>query len=98
VPRADTQQPKANCQQLKANPRHPMNPLHQQIINHLKKCEASGNVLEILNYDSTRFEEGFTIANEMQNADLVKLLYSNFNKNLVVVELTLVGESKVNHG
>ncbi|HEY5825525.1 MAG TPA: hypothetical protein VIT44_14215 [Cyclobacteriaceae bacterium] len=76
-----------------------MNPLHQKIINQLKKCEVSGNVMEIVNYDSSRFEEGFTIANEMQNADEVKLLYSNFNKNLVVVELTLVGESKVNnHG
>ena len=75
-----------------------MNPDHQQIINQLKKCEVSGNVMEILNYDSSHFDEGFSIANEMQNADLVKLLYSNFNKNLIVVELTLVGESKVNHG
>jgi hypothetical protein len=76
-----------------------MNSHHQQIINQLKKCETSGNVMELLNYDSSRFEEGFAIANEMQNKDLVKLLYSNFNKNLVVVELTLVGESKVNtHG
>jgi len=75
-----------------------MKPQSQQIVNHLKKCGASGNVMEILNYNSSRFDEGFTIANEMQNADLVKLLYANFNKNLVVVELTLVGESKVDHG
>jgi hypothetical protein len=37
------------------------------------------------------FDVGFQFANEMQNKDLVKLLYSNFNKNLIVVELTLLG-------
>lgn len=51
-----------------------------------------GNVMEALSWDSSRFEEGFAIANDLQNRDLVKLLYSNFNKNLVVVELTLPGQ------
>jgi hypothetical protein len=50
--------------------------------------------MEALDWDTTRFEEGFTLANEMQNLNYVKLLYSNFNKNLIVVELTLVGVSK----
>ena len=37
------------------------------------------------------FDKAFEFANNLQNKDLVKLLYSNFNKNLIVVELTLVG-------
>jgi len=55
---------------------------------------GTGNVMEALNWDATRFDQGFALANEMQNLDLVKLLYSNFNKNLIVVELTLIGVSK----
>lgn len=51
-----------------------------------------GNVMEALGWDVAKFDEGFRIAIEMQNRDYVKLLYSNFNKNLIVVELTLVGE------
>lgn len=50
-----------------------------------------GNVMEALGWDTTRFEEAFMLANDMQNLNYVKLLYSNFNKNLIVVELTLVG-------
>ena len=38
-----------------------------------------------------RFEEGSQIALELDNLNYAKMLYSNFNKNLVVVELTLVG-------
>lgn len=56
--------------------------------------DGTGNVMEALNWDATRFDQGFALANEMQNLDLVKLLYSNFNKNLIVVELTLIGVSK----
>ncbi len=55
---------------------------------------GTGNVMEALNWDATRFDQGFALANEMQNLDLVKLLYSNFNKNLIVVELTLIGVSQ----
>jgi len=61
------------------------------IIQHLAKAGGTGNVMEFLNFHPADFEKGFTIANEMQNKDLVKLLYSNFNKNLIVVETTLVG-------
>lgn len=53
-----------------------------------------GNVMEALGWDASRFDEGFTLANDMQNLDLVKLLYSNFSKNVIVVEPTLVGVSK----
>ncbi len=53
---------------------------------------GSGNVMEILGYTSSDFQKGFDLANEMQNEDLVKMLYSNFNQNNIVVEFTLVGE------
>ena len=72
---------------------------YQYIAKQLFSRGGTGNVMEILGYDAARFEEGFTIANNMQNLDLVKLLYSNFNKNLVVVELTLWGETNAqSHG
>jgi hypothetical protein len=61
------------------------------IIQHLAKAGGTGNVMEFLKLDPTEFDKGFTIANNMQNNDMVKLLYSNFNKNMVVVEITLVG-------
>jgi hypothetical protein len=50
-----------------------------------------GNVMEALGWDSSRFEEAAQIALDMDNLNYVKTLYSNFNKNLIVVELTLVG-------
>ena len=50
--------------------------------------------MEFLKYDAIDFQKGFEVANNMQNLDYVKLLYSNFNKNLVVVELTLLGRTK----
>lgn len=70
---------------------------HQVIIlDKLVNGNGTGNVMEILNWNSVQFDESFVIANEMQNLNLVKLLYCNFNKNLVVVELTLFGESEYN--
>lgn len=47
--------------------------------------------MEFLNWSQVDFDKGFEFANNLQNKDLVKLLYSNFNKNLIVVELTLEG-------
>jgi hypothetical protein len=61
------------------------------IIQQLAKSGGTGNVIEFLNFTPLDFDKGFSIANEMQNKDLVKLLYSNFNKNLIVVETTLLG-------
>ena len=65
-----------------------------KILSKITDPGGTGNVMEILEWPASRFDEGFMFANEMQNKDLVKLLYSNFNKNLVVVELTLVGQSE----
>ena len=63
------------------------------ILKHLVKAGGTGNVMEFLKYDSSEFQKGFDLANEMQNLDYLKLLYSNFNKNLVVVEITLLGRT-----
>jgi len=63
------------------------------IIQHLAKAGGTGNVMEFLHFSPSDFDKGFSIANEMQNKDLVKMLYSNFNKNLIVVETTLLGYS-----
>ena len=72
-----------------------MNPTKTQLdmLKYLVKAGGTGNVIEFLKYDASEFQKGFDLANEMQNLDYVKLLYSNFNKNLVVVELTLLGRT-----
>ena len=67
---------------------------HLDILKHLVNAGGTGNVMEFLKYDASEFQKGFDVANDMQNLDYVKLLYSNFNKNLVVVELTLLGRTK----
>ena len=54
---------------------------------------TTGNVMEILGFSSADFQRGFDLANEMQNRDLVKMLYSNFNQNKIVVEFTLLGKA-----
>ncbi len=64
------------------------------ILKHLMKAGGTGNIMEFLKYDISEFQKGFELAIEMQNMDVVKLLYSSFNKNLIVVELTLLGRAK----
>ena len=49
------------------------------------------NVLEVLDYTSDRFEEAFAIALEMDNRNLAKLLYSNYNAGKIIIEFTLLG-------
>ncbi len=68
-----------------------LSPEEKIVLKNLVDAGGTGNVLEFLNYTSSDFDKGFECANEMQNKDLIKLLYSNFNKNLIVAELTLVG-------
>lgn len=60
------------------------------ICRKLAEQGGTGNVMAFLGYAVAQFDEGFIIANQMQNKDLVKLLYSNINKNLIVVEATLL--------
>ncbi|MDZ7646235.1 MAG: hypothetical protein U5K54_03090 [Cytophagales bacterium] len=68
----------------------PVNQLEKSVLTRLIQKGGTGNVMEFLQ-EGKDFDSGFHFANEMQNKDLVKLLYSNFNKNLIVVELTLLG-------
>lgn len=64
-----------------------------RIIKGIGDNGTSGNVMEILGLDQSNFQRGFDIANEMQNRDMVKLLYSNFNINKIIVEFTLLGKA-----
>jgi hypothetical protein len=48
------------------------------------------NVMEALGYGAGKFQEAFDIALEMDNRNLVKLLYCNFNAGKVIVEFTLL--------
>lgn len=65
----------------------------QKAIEGIVCVGKAGNLLEILGYDQVDFQKGFDLAIEMQNRDLVKLLYSNFNQNKIIVEITLVGKA-----
>lgn len=68
--------------------------LQVQVLKALAAAGGTGNVMECVSGRVSGFQEGFEIANTLQNLDLVKLLYSNFNKNLIVVELTLPGRKQ----
>ncbi|HEX6223451.1 MAG TPA: hypothetical protein VFZ52_03525 [Chryseolinea sp.] len=52
------------------------------------------NVMETLGYTQDQFQRAFDIALEMDNRNLVKLLYSNFNAGKVIVEFTLLGKKQ----
>ncbi len=49
------------------------------------------NEMEALRFCSDRFQLAFDIALEMENRNLVKLLYSNYSAGKVVVEFTRLG-------
>lgn len=69
----------------------PLTEIQLNVLQNLVKKGGTGNVMEFLGYNQNEFDKGFEFANNLQNLDLVKLLYSNFNKNQIVVELTLLG-------
>jgi hypothetical protein len=50
------------------------------------------NVVEALGYGPDNLQQAFDIALEMDNQNLVKLLYSNFNVGKVIVEFTLLAK------
>jgi hypothetical protein len=50
------------------------------------------NVMEALGYGADKFQEAFDVALAMDNRDLVKLIYSNFNAGKVIVEFTLLAK------
>ena len=50
------------------------------------------NVIEVLGYSRENFQHAFDIALAMDNKNLVKLVYSNFDQQKIVVEFTLLGK------
>ena len=52
------------------------------------------NILEVLQYTPSDFQKAFDVALEMENRNLVKLLYSNANTNKVIIEFTRLGKVK----
>jgi hypothetical protein len=61
------------------------------VLGGLREVNSIGNVMEILNLGASDFQLAFDLANEMQNRDLVKLLYAFQPGNKVSVEMTLEG-------
>jgi hypothetical protein len=52
------------------------------------------NVVEALGASKENFQHAFNVALEMENRNLVKMLYSNFNAGKIIVELTLPGKAE----
>ena len=50
------------------------------------------NVMDALGLTQDQFQDAFDIALEMDNRNLVKLIYSNFNQSKVIVEFTLLAK------
>jgi hypothetical protein len=50
------------------------------------------NVIEVLGYNADRYQQAFDVALEMDNRNLAKLLYSNFNAGKVIIEFTLLAK------
>ncbi|MFZ6013665.1 MAG: hypothetical protein ACOYXT_25220 [Bacteroidota bacterium] len=50
------------------------------------------NVMEALALGKGQFQQAFDVALEMDNRNLVKLLYSNFDAGKVIVEFTLLAK------
>ena len=72
------------------------NKIEQQIATVLRARQKTSNltnVVEVLQLQPAEFQLAFDIALEMENRNLVKLLYSNFNAAKVVVEFTLLADS-----
>lgn len=53
------------------------------------------NVMEALDFGADNFQLAFDIALEMENRNLVKLLYSNFSAGKIVVEFTRLGRQAI---
>ena len=69
----------------------------EALINQVLKSIGSrgfGDVMEALEWNQDNFQHGFDLANTMQNMDLIKLIYSNFNQNKIVIEFTLLGKAR----
>jgi len=65
-----------------------------KVIKGVGDLGGTGNVMEALTLGQANFQNGFDLANIIQNMDLIKLLYSNYNQNKIIVEFTLLGKAR----
>jgi len=64
---------------------------YSYILKAIQQKGGTVNVMDLLGWEATKFDEGFHFANDLQNQNYVKLVHSNFNKNEIIVELTTTG-------
>ena len=62
----------------------------KEVLRSTGKADTIWNVVEILKAKPEDFQYCFEIAIEMQNRDLVKLLYSQYPSK-IMIEMTLIG-------
>lgn len=62
-----------------------------EVLQGMGEVNSIANVMNILKLEARDFQFGFDLANEMQNRDLVKLLYAFQPGKVVSVEMTLEG-------
>ena len=62
-----------------------------KVLSGMGGVNSISNVMSILKLDEKDFQFGFDLANEMQNRNLVKLLYAFQPGRIVNVEMTLEG-------
>ena len=65
-----------------------------QVLARMGEANSISNVMSILELDAKDFQFAFDLANELQNRDLVKLLYAFQPGKVVSVEMTLEGVRK----
>jgi len=70
------------------------NDIIDRVIKGIGDSGGTGDVISALGFTQTEFQNGFDIANNIQNLDLIKLLYSNFNQNRIIAEFTLIGKKR----
>jgi hypothetical protein len=79
-------------------PNHQTNVKFQPEITAILKSKRSDSdmtdVMEALSYTQADFQKGFDIALEMENRNLAKLIYSNFNATKIIIEFTLLANEK----
>ncbi len=63
----------------------------RDVLMGMGEANSISNVFDILKLDARQFQFAFDLANEMQNRDLVKLLYAFQPGKVVNVEMTLEG-------
>lgn len=69
---------------------------YTSILRAIQQKGGKVNVMDLLGWEATKFDEGFHFASHLQNQNYVKLVDSNYNRNQIIVELTLTGAEALN--